>query len=88
LSHAAEGGTGIYACNQVLTVMNSRKRHVNEYKSGDIVEPGDYIDIETGAKIHIHERDELPAGHKDVEYQRRFRKVDSFTSSRLNEQGE
>jgi hypothetical protein len=68
--------------------MNSRKRQVNEYKSGDIVEPGEYIDIETGSRIHIHERDELPAGHKDVEYERRFRKVDSFTASRLTEQGE
>ena len=77
-----------YACYQALTVMNSRKRKVNEYRSGDIVEPGEYIDMESGAKIHIHERDELPAGHKDVEYQRRFRKVDSFTSSRLPEQDE
>jgi hypothetical protein len=67
--------------------MNTRIRLLNEYKSGDVVEPGEYIDIETGAKVYIRERDELPSGHKEIEYRRRFRKVDSFTSSRLSEMG-
>jgi hypothetical protein len=47
-----------------------------EYGSGDIVEPGDYIDLETGAMVHVHERDELPAG-RIVIYHRRFRRVDA-----------
>ncbi len=67
--------------------MNTSIRLLEEYKSGDVVEPGEYIDIETGSMIYIHERDELPSGHKEIEYRRRFRKVDSFTSSRLSEVG-
>jgi hypothetical protein len=67
--------------------MNTIVKQLDEYNSGDVVEPGEYIDIETGAKVYIRERDELPAGHKEIEYRRRFRKVDSFTSSRLVELG-
>ena len=70
---------------RVEKVMNSGNNQVNEYTSGDIVEPGEYIDIETGAKVVVRERDELPSGHREIEYRRRFRKVYSFTSSRLSE---
>ena len=47
-----------------------------EYGSGDIVEPGDYIDLETGAMVYMRERDELPDG-RIVLYHRRFRRVAS-----------
>jgi hypothetical protein len=71
----------------VRIIMKAGNRQVSEYISGDVVEPGEYVDIETGAKVFIHERDELPSGHKEIEYRRRFRKVDSFTSSRIGEEG-
>jgi hypothetical protein len=49
----------------------------NEYESGEVVEPGIYIDVDTGSVIQIHERDELPEGNRVVRYRRRFRRVDS-----------
>lgn len=48
-----------------------------EYKSGEIVEPGDYLDMDTGALVQIRERDELPEGNRIVRYRRRFRRVES-----------
>ena len=47
-----------------------------EYKSGEVVEPGDYLDMDTGALVQIRERDELPEGNRVVRYRRRFRRVE------------
>lgn len=44
------------------------------FDSGDVVEPGLYVDIETGATIQVCEADELPAGRRVVTYRRRFRR--------------
>lgn len=67
--------------------MCSESGNVDEFASGDVVEPGDYIDLETGAIVRVHERDELPVGYKEIQYRRRFRKVDAFTASRLSGPG-
>ena len=46
-----------------------------EYGSGDVVEPGYYVDLETGSVVQIKEPDELPEGNRVVRYRRRFRRV-------------
>jgi hypothetical protein len=48
---------------------------IREYSSGDDVEPGVYLDMESGDVVHILERDALPEGTRVVHYRRRFRKV-------------
>ena len=48
---------------------------VREYPSGEEVEPGVYLDVDTGDVVHILERDSLPEGVRVVHYGRRFRKV-------------
>ena len=48
----------------------------NEYGSGEVVEPGVYIDVDTGSIVKINERDELPEGQRVISYRRRFRRVD------------
>ncbi len=55
-----------------------------EFGSGEIVEPGVYLDVDTGAVVQIRERDELPEGNRVVRYRRRFRRVDSTSLSREN----
>ena len=51
--------------------------NTREYKSGEIVEPGVYIDVESGAVVQIREADELPEGSRMIRYRRRFRRVDT-----------
>jgi hypothetical protein len=51
-----------------------------EYRTGEMVEPGVYVDLETGFIIRINERDELPEGQKVVSYPRRFRLLDSASA--------
>ena len=46
-----------------------------EYGSGEMVEPGTYVDVETGAVIDVQLADQLPEGRKVIEYRRRFKKV-------------
>jgi len=46
-----------------------------EYRSGEIVDPGYYVDLETGAVVQVRESDELPTGSRTIEYRRRFRRV-------------
>ena len=46
-----------------------------EYVSGEIVEPGTYLDVTTGAVVQVQERDELPDGSRMIHYSRRFRRV-------------
>ena len=48
-----------------------------EYGSGDVVDPGVYVDVETGSVVQVQERDELPEGNRVVRYRRRFRRVTS-----------
>ena len=52
-------------------------RPENEFVSGEIVEPGLYVDLETGAKVQVVAPDELPEGSVMLRYRRRFRKVNS-----------
>lgn len=54
-----------------------------EFRSGDVVEPGLYVDVETGATIQVREADELPDGSRVVRYDRRFRRVEEAQSDRL-----
>lgn len=46
-----------------------------EYVSGEVVEPGIYQDLESGAILEVHEPDALPEGTRVVYYLRRFRRV-------------
>jgi hypothetical protein len=48
---------------------------IRDYRSGEEVEPGIYLDMETGDVVHVLERDTLPEGMRVVHYARRFRKV-------------
>jgi hypothetical protein len=54
---------------------------VREYNSGEEVEPGIYVDTETGAVVEMRERDELPEGVRIVHYRRRFRRVAAFAEA-------
>jgi len=58
-------------------------KNAREYGSGEVVEPGVYIDVDTGAVVQIHQEDELPEGNRVVRYRRRFRRVEpAATGSR------
>lgn len=46
-----------------------------EYASGEIVDPGVYVDIDNGAVVQVRATDELPEGNRVVQYQRRFKRV-------------
>ncbi len=64
-----------------MTLVLDRERidpnttNTQEYGSGEIVEPGVYIDVETGTVVQIRERDELPEGTRVIRYRRRFRRI-------------
>ena len=60
--------------NQMKTAATSVIEE-REYRSGDIVEPGCYLDIETGSIVQVREADELPTGNRTIQYRRRFRRV-------------
>ena len=47
-----------------------------EFGSGQEVEPGLYVDVETGALVRIQERDELPEVSRLIRYRRRFYRID------------
>lgn len=51
---------------------------IREYGSGEVVEPGIYMDVESGAVVEVYERDELPQGVRIVQYARRFRRLDTL----------
>lgn len=51
-----------------------------ELGSGEVVDPGVYLDMDTGAVVQIRERDELPEGNRIVRYRRRFRRVEPVES--------
>ncbi|HLI49728.1 MAG TPA: hypothetical protein VKV18_13710 [Chthonomonas sp.] len=46
-----------------------------EFVSGEVVEPGVYEDLESGAILEIREPDVLPEGARVVHYRRRFRRI-------------
>ena len=46
-----------------------------EFGSGEIVDPGVYIDVDSGSVVKVQERDTLPEGVRVVHYNRRFRRV-------------
>ena len=56
----------------MVTTLDAKNR---EFGSGEVVEPGVYIDVDSGAVIKVNERDELPDGRRIVSYRRRFRKA-------------
>ncbi len=55
---------------------NSLVSSEREYTSGELVQPGLYLDVDNGALIEVHLSDELPVGSKIIEYKRRFRRVE------------
>ena len=48
-----------------------------EFVSGQVVPPGVYVDVESGATVRVAVADELPEGRVVMRYNRRFRRVDS-----------
>ncbi len=57
--------------------MNTKQVALNtEFVSGQEVEPGLYVDVETGALIRMQQRDSLPDGTRTVSYNRRFVRLD------------
>lgn len=58
--------------------LDSKKR---EFVSGDVVEPGVYVDVETGAMVHVLVNDELPEGRAVIHYRRRFQRVDGLAKA-------
>ncbi|HZO87274.1 MAG TPA: hypothetical protein VFB38_02975 [Chthonomonadaceae bacterium] len=56
-------------------VLDAESTNVREYGSGERVEPGIYLDIETGGIVLVYEPDELPEGTRLVRYRRRFRRI-------------
>ena len=60
--------------NSVETADMSGER---EFVSGEVVEPGVYVDVESGAVIRVAQADELPEGRMVIRYDRRFRKIES-----------
>jgi hypothetical protein len=63
----------------------TRDAEEREYESGEIVDPGVYVDIDSGAIVRVKAADELPVGSKVVQYRRRFRRV---ASRRRDEDGQ
>jgi len=53
----------------------------SEFGSGDVVAPGIYIDVETGAVVKMNEPDELPEGLRVVQYRRRFRRLQNHATA-------
>ncbi len=53
-----------------------------EFGSGEVVEPGTYMDVESGAIIQVREPDELPEGQRLVHYRRRFRRINTASETR------
>lgn len=53
------------------------KFSVREYWSGETVDPGIYIDMETGDVVRVEERDTLPERVEVVHTTRRFRRLTS-----------
>ena len=47
-----------------------------EFVSGEIVPPGVYVDVESGATVRVAVADELPEGRVVMRYSRRFRRVE------------
>ena len=60
---------------------NSFEPNHNEYESGDVVAPGVYIDVDTGAVVKINQPDELPEGQRLIHYRRRFRRVGNLAAA-------
>lgn len=52
-------------------------RPENEFVSGEVVEPGLYVDVETGATVQVVAADELPEGSVTLRYRRHFRKIET-----------
>lgn len=64
------------------------KSTIREYGSGEIVEPGIYMDMETGTTVEVYENDELPEGVRLIRYPRRFRRIDSLSDEYRQESRE
>ncbi len=55
-----------------------------EFDSGETVDPGVYLDLDSGSIVKIQERDTLPEGVRVVHYTRRFRRMEAGETPRRN----
>lgn len=64
----------------MTTIIDARARFaphtLDEFISGEVVAPGVYVDVESGATVEVREADTLPEGRQLVSYTRRFRKLE------------
>jgi len=56
-------------------VTATRTAEEREYASGEVVEPGVYIDLDSGSVVQMRATDELPEGSRIVHFRRRFKRV-------------
>ena len=56
----------------------------SEFDSGETVDPGVYVDLDSGSIVKVQERDTLPEGVRVVHYNRRFRRVEAGETPRKN----
>ncbi len=60
-----------------MNAVQPKIRAVRMYRSGEDVDPGVYIDMDSGDVITVNERDTLPEGIEVIRYLRRFRRVEA-----------
>lgn len=58
-----------------------------EFVSGEIVTPGIYVDVQTGATITMREEDELPEGVRVLRFARRFRRLEGTATGQETRAG-
>ncbi|GDX41152.1 hypothetical protein LBMAG21_14440 [Armatimonadota bacterium] len=57
-------------------------RAVRVFRSGEEVDPGVYIDMDSGDVIKVNERDSLPEGIQVIRYLRRYRRVEGASETK------
>ncbi len=59
-----------------------KKRDVDLFQSGDMAEPGHYVDISSNSVITLYVEDELPSEFKMVRLGRQYRRFETAHDAR------
>lgn len=65
-----------------MNAVQPRIRAVRMFRSGEEVDPGVYIDMDSGDVVKVNEKDALPEGIQVIRYLRRFRRVEGVSETR------